>query len=46
MGLASIWAFVSPQYQNAPDNVTPLSSRLLAPPLAPPRLNPTSPSIS
>jgi len=23
MGLASIWAFVSPQYRNAPENVTP-----------------------
>jgi succinate dehydrogenase / fumarate reductase cytochrome b subunit len=23
MGLASIWAFISPKYQNAPENVTP-----------------------
>ena len=46
MGLASIWAFVSPKYQNAPENITPLSSHLLAPPLAPLRLNPASPSIS
>jgi succinate dehydrogenase / fumarate reductase cytochrome b subunit len=31
MGLASIWAFVSPKYQNAPENVSPSLSRLHVP---------------
>ncbi|HUA93507.1 MAG TPA: succinate dehydrogenase cytochrome b558 subunit [Terracidiphilus sp.] len=31
MGLASIWAFVGPKYQNAPENVPPSVSQLYAP---------------
>ena len=32
MGIASIWAFVSPKYQNTPDDVTPAISQQIAPP--------------
>jgi succinate dehydrogenase / fumarate reductase cytochrome b subunit len=31
MGLASIWAFIGPKYQNAPDDVAPVSQLYLAP---------------
>ena len=31
MGLASIWAFVGPNYRNAPADVTPAVSRMVAP---------------
>ncbi len=35
MGLASIWAFVSPKFQNAPENVAPMSRLHAAPPVRP-----------
>jgi hypothetical protein len=41
MGLASIWAFVEPKYQNTPDNVAPAAAYLQAPPAITLRLNPT-----
>jgi hypothetical protein len=31
MGLWSMWAFVGPKYQNAPDDVTPVSQLYQAP---------------
>jgi hypothetical protein len=31
MGLASIWAFVGPKYQNAPENPAPTVSLSVAP---------------
>ncbi len=40
MGLASIWAFISPKYANAPENVAPAASLHLAP-LAPHAALPT-----
>jgi succinate dehydrogenase / fumarate reductase cytochrome b subunit len=33
MGLASIWAFVGPEYRNAPDNPVPVVSLMVAPPV-------------
>jgi succinate dehydrogenase / fumarate reductase cytochrome b subunit len=39
MGLASIWAFVGPNFKNAPENVEPVSFRLSpTSPFAPPQL--------
>ena len=32
MGLASIWAFIGPQYKNAPENVLPAVVQLTSPP--------------
>ena len=39
LGLASIWAFVEPKYQNAPQDVPPALSRMLAPAQPALRLN-------
>lgn len=45
MGLASIWAFVGPKYQNTPENVPPPISQLQMPSAAPFVLN-SAPSSS
>ena len=46
MGIASIWAFVSPKYANTPDNVAPATSRLLSPVSTPPCLPAATRSFS